>query len=94
MDMKLENLAIVVYICFVIHNICEKHNIYVDKTQVKIQMDVMRQNEKDHLTSPDPMFSCNSDEGEVISKELLVICGFPLFLDHSWSILVKTRVVL
>ena len=86
MDMKLENLAIVVYICFVIHNICEKHNIYVDKTQVKIQMDVMRQNEKDHLTSPDPIFSCNSDDGEVISKgitsHLRVSFVFRPFMDH------------
>ena len=86
MDMKLENLPIVVYICFVIHNICEKHNIYVDKTQVKIQMDVMRQNEKDHLTSPDPIFSCNSDEGEVISKgitsHLRVSSVFRPFMDH------------
>ena len=47
MDIKLENVSAVIYACFVFYNFCEKHDLYVDKNQVKIQIGTMRQKEKD-----------------------------------------------
>lgn len=46
-DIKLENVSAVIYACFVFYNFCEKHDLYVDKNQVKIQIGTMRQKEKD-----------------------------------------------
>ena len=47
MDIKLENVSAVIYACFVFYNFCEKHDLYVDRNQVKIQIGTMRQKEKD-----------------------------------------------
>lgn len=47
MDIKLENVSAVIYACFVFYNFFEKHDLYVDKNQVKIQIGTMRQKEKD-----------------------------------------------
>ena len=47
MDIKLENVSAVIYACFVFYNFCEKHDLYVDKNQVKMQIGTMRQKEKD-----------------------------------------------
>ena len=61
MDMKLEKLHVVISASFALHNFCEQH--YFDENQVKIQMDLMRWNEKkSHKTISDPIFSCNAAE--------------------------------
>ena len=47
--MKLENLSIV---------------IYIDENQVKVQIGLMRWNEKHHTAIPDPIFLFNTGEAE------------------------------
>ncbi len=68
MDLKLHNIPVVIYAGFVLHKYCEQHNIYVDEKQVKVQMELMKQNKEAHKHSPDPIYSCNTDEGEITRK--------------------------
>ena len=66
LDLKLETIPTVIYACFILHNFCERHNSYIDEDQVKIQLDLLRKNEKTFKNLPDPNFSCIDGEGEVI----------------------------
>lgn len=68
MDLKLENIPTVIYACFVLHNFCEREKSYVDLEQVQIQMELLKSNEEHYINKPDPIFSCNLDEGTVVRK--------------------------
>ena len=41
-DLKLEAIFIVIYACFVLHNISEKANSYIDDDLVKMQTDLIK----------------------------------------------------
>ena len=69
-DIKLDNIPTLVYACFILHNFCERHSIYVDEEQVKVQMELMERNEKSFKNLPDPIFSCADGEGQVIRNAL------------------------
>ena len=45
-DLKLEAIPTVIYACFVLHNICEKANSYIDDDLVKIQTDLIKKTKK------------------------------------------------
>ena len=70
MDLKLESIPTVVYSCFVLHNYCEKNKIYVDECHVRKQVELSIQNEINHRNIPDPVYSCNAGEGEVVRRVL------------------------
>ncbi|XP_047137567.1 uncharacterized protein LOC101235978 [Hydra vulgaris] len=70
MDLKLEKIPTVIYACFILHNFCERHSICIDEELVKIQVEVINENEKNFRNLPDPIFSCIDGEGEVIRKAL------------------------
>ena len=70
MDMKLEKIPTIVYACFVLHNFCERNSTYIDTEQVNIQMELMKRNESENINTPDPIFSCNTGEGEATRRTI------------------------
>ena len=74
MDLKLESVPTInnsiIYACFVLHNFCEKNKVYIDEEQVHARMEVMKINEQTYKNKPDPIFSCENGEGEVIRRAL------------------------
>ena len=63
MDLKLKTIAVVIYACFALHNICEKNNSHIDKELVKSQIESIKQDEKTYHNIPDPVFSYDGGEG-------------------------------
>eukprot|EP00794_Sanderia_malayensis_P020819 gene20819-biopygen15353 len=70
-DLKLESIPIVIYACFVLHNYCERNNTYIDEFQVRGQLDIGKQNEIKNQNNPDPIYSCDAGEGEIIRNILV-----------------------
>ena len=70
MDLKLENIPIVIYSCFVLHNFCEKNKTYIDDDIVKYQIDEIKANENKFKNIPDPVYSVDEGEGQIIRKTL------------------------
>ena len=70
MDFKLEKIPTIIYACFVLHNFCERHSVYISEEQVKTQLELLKTNETQFKNLVDPIFSCFEGEGEVIWKAL------------------------
>ena len=70
MDLKLENIPIVVMACFVLHNYCEIHNDSIDMDAVKAQMEWNKSEDILHKNIPDPVYSGTTREGEAIRETL------------------------
>ena len=70
MDLSLNILPIVIYACFTLHNFCEQHKAYVDHEQVQKQVELIKANEEEHANLPDPVYSTNSDEGDIVRRIL------------------------
>ena len=68
MNFKIEKIPTVIYACFVLHNFCERHSVYINEEQVKTHLELLKTNETQFKKSADPIFSCIEDEGEVIRK--------------------------
>ena len=79
MNMKLEKVPTIVYACFVLHNYCELKSCYVDSEQVTVQMELMKKNEFENKNTPNPIYSCNTDEGEVVRRTLTKYFGRSLY---------------
>ena len=58
-DLKLENLPVIIYSCFVLHNYCEQNKISIDQTLFENQMMLNKECE-DH----NPLVKYTNDEGE------------------------------
>ena len=65
-DLKLENVPLAVYSCFVLHNFCEKDSNLMDNDLVQNQICVHDQNAHNYQSIPDPIYSGNIEEGKVI----------------------------
>ena len=68
-DFKLEKAPIVVYACFVLHNYCEQYSSYINEDILTSQIQHGKTNEET-ANLPDPVYSCNNSEGEVVRKIL------------------------
>ena len=68
-DLKLENVPIVVYACFVLHNYCEQYSSYINEDMIASQIQHAKPNEES-LNLPDPVYSCNNSVGEVVRNIL------------------------
>ena len=68
MDLKLDNISTVFYACFVSHNFSEYHNTYVYKDLVKLQIEVAKMTNEGIDNVPDPVYSCNISEREVVRR--------------------------
>ena len=71
MDLKLDNILTVIYACFVLRTFCEYHNTYIDEDLVKLQIEVAKRNNQGIDNSPDPVYSCNICEREVVRRMLI-----------------------
>ena len=65
MDLKLRTIPVVIYACFVLHNICENNNSYIEEELVKSQIESIKENEKTYHNIPNPVFSHDRGEGQV-----------------------------
>ena len=85
MDLELDNISIVVYACFILHNFCcERHNVYIDEEQVKVQIKLMKRDENNFKNLPNPIFSC-SDDTDLYIHDLMTLSNYiflctPFFL--------------
>ena len=70
MDFKLETIPTIIYACFVLHNFCKRHSVYIIEEQVKTQLELLKTNETQFKNLADPIFSSIEGEGEVIQKAL------------------------
>jgi hypothetical protein len=70
MDLKLENIPIVVMVCFVLRNYCEIHNDNIDRDVVKAQMEWNKSEDILHKNIPDLVYSGTTGEGEAVGEML------------------------
>ena len=68
MDFKLEKIPTIIYACFVLHNFCEQHSVYINKEQVKTQLELLKTNETQFKNLADPIFSCVEGERKLFGK--------------------------
>jgi hypothetical protein len=68
-DLKLEKVPIIVYACFVLHNYCEQYSSYMNEDILASQIQHAKTNEETP-NLPDPVYSCNNSEGEVVRNIL------------------------
>ena len=69
-DFKLHKNLTIISACFVLHNFCERHSVYINDVQVKTQLELLKTNETQFKNLTDPIFSRFEVEGEVIWKAL------------------------
>ena len=70
MGFKLEKIPTIIYACFVLHNFCERHSVYINEEQVKTQPELLKTNQTQFRNLADPIFSCVEGKGEIIRKAL------------------------
>ena len=70
MDLKLENIPIVVMACFILENFCEWHNDTIDQEAARAQMECNCSEDNTHKNIPDPIYSCTTGEGKLVRKTL------------------------
>lgn len=69
-DLKLEMVPTVAYSCFVLHNYCESKGISLDDEEVQAQIRRHRTEEERLANIPDPVYSCQTSEGEYVRSVL------------------------
>ena len=70
MDLNLNLVPTVVLACFVLHNFCEVNNDDIDMELVKSQIERNQHDEVMHKNIPDPVYSGDTGEGEMIRQTL------------------------
>ena len=70
MDLNLKLVPTVVLACFVLHNFCEVNNHDIDMELVKSQIERNQHDEAMHKNIPDPVYSGDTGEGEMIRQTL------------------------
>lgn len=69
-DLKLEMVPTVAYSCFVLHNYCESKGNSLDDEEVQAQI-LRHRTEEERLSNiPDPVYSCQTREGEYVRSVL------------------------
>ena len=69
-DLNLCSVPNVIYSCFILHNICEEHNLVLDKDLVQMQENYRKLQKMEQLPSLDPIFSSHSYEGENVRETI------------------------
>ena len=70
MDLKLDNIPIIVMACFVLHNFCEIYDDNIDMEVVKAQIEWNKSEDTFHKNIPDPVYPGTTGEGEAIRETL------------------------
>lgn len=68
-DLKFESVPTVVYSCFVLHNFCERNKGHGFDTEA-IDVQIQQHLEDETLNTPDPVYSYNNQEGEIVRSVL------------------------
>ena len=58
------------YVCFILHNYCEKSKVYIDEEGVKSQIKIHKKNEENYKNVPDTVFSFDCGEGTITRKTI------------------------
>ena len=69
-DLKLEMVPTVAYSCFVLHNYCEIKGNCLDDEEVQAQILRHQTEEESHPNVPDPVYSCETSEGDYVRTVL------------------------
>ena len=69
LDMKLDNVPLIIYACFVLHNVCEQNDMRMDNNLVQRQVEHDKKVQPE--IAPDRIFSYNSADGEPVRNVLL-----------------------
>ena len=69
-DLKLENVPNLIYACSVLHNFCQQRKSYIDEELVKAQIELDKQNERNHIHVPDQMYSTEGSRRLVVRRLL------------------------
>ena len=72
-DLKLESIPTVIYACFVLHNVCEDNKVTVDEELLQEQIHLIKQNEQQFKNAPDPVYSQNEGEGEIVRNTITAL---------------------
>lgn len=64
-DLQLENIPVVIFSCFVLHNFCQMNQCYVDPDLVQKQAELQKKSEKEFTNIPHPVYSITQEQGEV-----------------------------
>ena len=72
-DEKLESVPTAIYACFVLTNVCKQNKVTVDDKSLKEQISLIKQNEEQFKSIPDPVYSYNEGEAEIVRTSLLKI---------------------
>ena len=70
MDLKLENIPVVVLACFVLHNFCEFHNDNIDLEIIKAQVDWNSSEDNAYKNIPDLIYSGTTGEGAAVRETI------------------------
>ena len=71
MDLKSDNILIILMACFVLHNFCEIHDDNIEMEVVKAQMEWNKSEDILHKNIPHPVYSGTTGEGEAIRETLI-----------------------
>ena len=75
-DLDIKTVPTMIYACFVLHKFCEKNNTSIDEELVRSQIQVAAATLDKEI--PDPVNSCNSNEGEIVRDILTQYVGLNL----------------
>ena len=70
LDFKLEKIPTIIYVCFVLHNFCERYSVYINEEQVKTQLELLKTDETKFKNVTNPTFFCFKGKGKDIRKVL------------------------
>jgi len=69
-DHNLEIVPELIYSCFVLNNFCESKNIRIYEDEVQAQIERLNEEGNRMPSTPDPIYSCNTSEGEYVRSML------------------------
>ena len=70
MDLTLDKIPMVIMACFVLHNFCERNKVGVEPQLIREQIEYFEEMEEMYENEPDPVYSFNTDEGEITRRLL------------------------
>ena len=68
--LELEKTPTIIHACFMLHNFCEQHSVYINEKQVKTQLELLWADDTQFKNLAHPIFYCVEGEEEVIWKTL------------------------
>ena len=70
MDLILEILTTAIYVCFNLHNYCQKNKLHLDEEVVKSEIKILKTNEGNYKNYLEPVFLFGCVEGTITRKTI------------------------